>query len=71
MRQVIQGYKTGELTLVDVPSPVLKPSYVLARNVASLESAGTEKALLELAKEGHWEQKSGSRGAGEWTAFLF
>jgi predicted dehydrogenase/threonine dehydrogenase-like Zn-dependent dehydrogenase len=51
MWQVIQNYKTGELSVVDVPPPALKPGCVLVRNVASLVSAGTEKHMLEMAKK--------------------
>ena len=31
MKQVIQSYKTGELCIVDVPPPALKPGCVLVR----------------------------------------
>ncbi|RLB06323.1 MAG: oxidoreductase, partial [Deltaproteobacteria bacterium] len=51
MKQVIQSYRTGELSVVDVPPPALKPGCVLVRNVASLVSAGTEKHMLEMAKK--------------------
>lgn len=51
VKQVLQSYKTGELALVDVPSPALKSGCVLVRNVASLVSAGTEKHILEMAKK--------------------
>jgi predicted dehydrogenase/threonine dehydrogenase-like Zn-dependent dehydrogenase len=38
------------MAVEDVPPPVLKPDGVLVSNVASLVSAGTEKAIIELAK---------------------
>ena len=31
MRQVIQSFKTGELVVEDVPSPVLRPRGILVR----------------------------------------
>lgn len=51
MKQVIQSYKTGELAVVDVPSPAVKPGFVVVQNMASLVSAGTEKHMLEMAKK--------------------
>jgi len=51
MKQVLQSYKTGELSVVNVPSPAVRPGRVLVRNVASLVSAGTEKHMLEMAKK--------------------
>ena len=51
MKQVLQSYKTGELAVVNVPAPAVRPGCVLVRNVASLVSAGTEKHMLEMAKK--------------------
>jgi len=51
MKQVLQSYKTGELVVVDVPAPAVRPGCVLVRNIASLVSAGTEKHMLEMAKK--------------------
>lgn len=42
MKQVVQNYKTGELTLLDVPVPMCKPGGVLVRTRFSLISTGTE-----------------------------
>lgn len=42
MKQVVQNYKTGELTLLDVAVPRCKPGGVLVRSRYSLISAGTE-----------------------------
>jgi predicted dehydrogenase/threonine dehydrogenase-like Zn-dependent dehydrogenase len=50
MKAILQNFRTGELTVEDVPPPTLKPDGVLVRNVASLVSAGTERAIIELAK---------------------
>lgn len=50
MKAVLQNFKTGEMTVEDVPPPVLKDDGVLVHNVVSLVSAGTEKAVIELAK---------------------
>jgi len=58
LKQVVQNYKSGELTLLDVPVPACKPGGVLVRTVYSLISTGTEmmkvseasKSLLGKAK---------------------
>ena len=42
MKQIAQNYKTGELTVLDVPAPVCRPGGVLVRSLFSLISAGTE-----------------------------
>ena len=51
MKQIIQNYKTGELSLKDVPRPLCKPGGVLVRNVRSVISAGTERGIIELGKK--------------------
>ena len=51
MKQVIQNYKTGELSLVEVPIPAAKAGGILVRNVNSLVSAGTEKLMIDLAQK--------------------
>ncbi len=51
MKQIIQNYKTGELTVKDVPSPALRPDAVLVRTNHSLISAGTEKTKVDTAKK--------------------
>src|SRR5262245_39657299 len=51
MLQVIQNARNGELELREVPPPALKPGGVLVRTAASLISAGTEKAVIELGKK--------------------
>jgi predicted dehydrogenase/threonine dehydrogenase-like Zn-dependent dehydrogenase len=58
LKQVVQNYKSGELTLLDVPAPACKPGGVLVRTLFSLISTGTElmkvseasKSLLGKAK---------------------
>ncbi len=51
MKQVLHSYRTGALTLSDVPVPAVEPGGVLVRTAASLLSAGTEKMVLELGKK--------------------
>jgi threonine dehydrogenase-like Zn-dependent dehydrogenase len=51
MKQVAQRLKDGELRVVDVPEPQLDDWKVLVRTRASLVSAGTERAKVEVARE--------------------
>ena len=51
MKQVIQNYKTGELSLVDVPVPQVKPGGVLVKTLHSAVSVGTEKLMVNLAQQ--------------------
>ncbi len=50
MKQIIQSYKTGQMSLDDVPEPQTAGGMVLVDTRASVVSAGTEKMLVELAK---------------------
>ena len=52
MKQITQNYKTGELSLKEVPVPALKPGGIIVRNRYSLVSVGTEKSMTELAQKG-------------------
>lgn len=49
MKQVVQSFRTGELTVADVPTPVLRSSGILVRTGASLVSAGTERTAVAFA----------------------
>ncbi|MBI5701774.1 bi-domain-containing oxidoreductase [Candidatus Saganbacteria bacterium] len=51
MKQVIQNYKSGELSLVDVPAPLVKAGGVLVRTRNSAVSVGTEKLMVNLAQQ--------------------
>ena len=42
MKQVAQNYRSGELAVLDVPSPACAPGGVLVRSLYSLISTGTE-----------------------------
>ena len=52
MKQVLQNRKTGRPFVGDVPVPALQRGRVLVRTVASLISAGTERAAVELVNKG-------------------
>lgn len=51
MKQVIQSYKTGEISLSDVPMPACKSGGLLVKNSNSLISIGTEKMMIDIAKK--------------------
>ena len=51
MKQLLQNLKTGEGVVADVPAPVVQPGRVLVRAAASLVSAGTERAFVELGRK--------------------
>ena len=50
MKQIAQNYKTGEITLLDVPVPACKPGGVLVRSDFSLISMGTEAMKIHESK---------------------
>ena len=50
MKAILQNFKTGDMELAEVPPPALRPGGVHRAQCASLVSAGTEKAVIELAK---------------------
>ena len=51
MKQLIQSYKTGEMTVAEAPCPQPQRGMVLVETRASVISAGTEKLLVDLAKQ--------------------
>ena len=51
MKQVIQSYKSGKVTLEDVPVALCSRKSILVRNAHSLLSIGTEKSTIELGKK--------------------
>lgn len=51
MKQVIQSFKTGELTVDNVPTPFVRRGGVLIHTNSSLVSAGTERMLVDFAEK--------------------
>jgi predicted dehydrogenase/threonine dehydrogenase-like Zn-dependent dehydrogenase len=51
MRQIIQSYKNGKITIDEVPESVCKSGGVLIRTGASLISPGTEKMMIEMGQK--------------------
>jgi predicted dehydrogenase/threonine dehydrogenase-like Zn-dependent dehydrogenase len=50
MKQIAQNYKSGELALLDVPTPDCRPGGVLVRTQFSLVSTGTEMMKIAESK---------------------
>jgi len=51
MKQVVQSYKTGDVTLEEVPVPHCSSKNILVKNHYSLVSIGTERSTIELGKK--------------------
>lgn len=51
MKQIFQHRKSGNLEILDVPTPTIKPGEVLVRNHFSIISSGTERSVVELGKK--------------------
>jgi predicted dehydrogenase/threonine dehydrogenase-like Zn-dependent dehydrogenase len=51
MKQVVQSYKTGDVTLREVPVPQCGSKRILVRNSHSLISLGTERSTIELGRK--------------------
>src|SRR3990167_7769413 len=51
MKQVIQSYQSGKVTLEEVPAPQCGRKSILVQNAHSLISIGTEKATIALGKK--------------------
>ncbi len=50
MKQIAQNYKSGELTVLEVPAPSCRPGGVLVQSLFSLISTGTEVMKVTEAK---------------------
>lgn len=50
MRQLFQNLKNGNIEIIEIPSPRIKPNHILIQTTRSLISAGTEKMLLKFGK---------------------
>ncbi|MEN8183772.1 MAG: bi-domain-containing oxidoreductase, partial [Myxococcota bacterium] len=50
MKQILQNARTGDLALVEVPTPLPEAGQVLVRNRYSVVSAGTEAQSLSFAR---------------------
>src|SRR5438132_935733 len=53
MKIIVQNFKTGRLSVTDSPRPKLSSNGVIVRTTASLISAGTDRAIIGLAKKSY------------------
>jgi len=53
MQQLTQKLKTGDIRIIEVPFPVVKPNHLLIKNHFSLISAGTEGSTVKTARKGY------------------
>ena len=51
MKIVTQNFKTGVLSLLDIPIPKMSDGEVLVRAHASLISLGTDRSIITLGKK--------------------
>lgn len=56
MKQIVQNYRTGELRLEDVPTPICRKGTVLVRNEYSVVSTGTERMKVDQARMSLFEK---------------
>lgn len=54
MKQVIQNYNTGALTLEEIPMPINTAFSILVRTRYSAISTGTEKTKIDTARKSLW-----------------
>jgi predicted dehydrogenase/threonine dehydrogenase-like Zn-dependent dehydrogenase len=53
MKQLYQNTKTGEIQVVDIPDPAVRPGTLLVRNTCSVISPGTERSSVTLARSSY------------------
>lgn len=53
MHQLTQKLKTGQMQIIEVPLPNMRPGMVLVRNLYSVISAGTESGTVKAARKGY------------------
>ena len=51
MKQILQSFKTGDTVLEDFPVPNIGPGSILIQTSHSLVSLGTERMLVEFARQ--------------------
>lgn len=49
MKQLVQSVRSGDLRIVEAPDPIIGPTEVLVQTTHSVVSAGTERAVRQLA----------------------
>lgn len=50
IKQILQNLKNGQMELIKVPCPIVKPGHLLVKTAFSVISVGTERMLVEFGK---------------------
>jgi len=53
MKQLFQNLKTGETSVVEVPSPTVEPGHLRIQTKLSLISSGTERMIVDFGKSNY------------------
>ena len=51
MKQLLENLRTGRAVVEEVPPPQVRPRTALVRTAASLVSAGTERMVVDFARQ--------------------
>ncbi len=51
MKQLLQNIREGKAEIAEIPVPMIKPGFVLVKNVTSVVSAGTERMIVSFAEK--------------------
>jgi len=51
MKQLLQNIREGKAEIAEIPVPIIKPGFVLVKNVTSVVSAGTERMIVSFAEK--------------------
>ncbi|NTW43774.1 MAG: Gfo/Idh/MocA family oxidoreductase [Anaerolineaceae bacterium] len=51
MKQLLQNIREGKAEIAEIPVPVIKPGFVLVKNVSSVVSVGTERMIVSFAEK--------------------
>ena len=56
MRQVLQNLKNGNTQIIKIPTPAVKPGFLLIQSQTSVVSAGTERMLVDFGKSNYLQK---------------
>ena len=56
MKQILQNLKTGEIDVVEVPSPTIRSGHLRIQTRLSLISVGTERMLVDFGRSNYLEK---------------
>ncbi len=53
MKQLLQNLRSGETELENIPTPAIKPGFLLIQLISSVVSVGTERMLVDFGKSNY------------------